>query len=87
MLAIAEGGVLVGEGADNPALPGQYMFGGYFDTSDYVPFADPEKTVAGNWGLYALANQMVYEEKEYQGLSLWGFFSRLPSTKHQLVSL
>lgn len=78
VLAIAEGGLLVGQEQDGPYLPGQYMLGGYFDTSDFPRFTDPDRTVAGNWGLYAIANQMVYEEQGDQGLSLWGFLTVAP---------
>ncbi|GHB29771.1 porin [Pseudovibrio japonicus] len=78
VLTVAEGELQVGQGEDSSYLPGQYRFGGYFDTSDYMRFSDPERIVAGNWGLYLLGNQMVYREQMDQGLSLWGFFSVAP---------
>ncbi|WP_208978691.1 carbohydrate porin [Pseudovibrio denitrificans] len=78
VLAIAEGGLLVGQESNGPYLPGRYMIGGYYDTSDYTSFVDPDDIIEGNWGLYFIANQMVYEEQEDQGLNVWGVFTLAP---------
>ncbi|SFK26284.1 porin, OprB family [Pseudovibrio ascidiaceicola] len=78
VLVIAEGGALVGQEKTSAYLPGRYMLGGYYDTSDYTPFTDANATEEGNWGLYFIANQMVYEEQADQGLNLWGLFTFAP---------
>ncbi|MES0870840.1 carbohydrate porin [Pseudovibrio sp. SCP19] len=78
VLAIAEGGLLVGQESNGPYLPGRYMIGGYYDTSDYTSFVDPDDIIEGNWGLYFIANQMVYEEQADQGLNIWGVFTLAP---------
>lgn len=78
VLTIAEGGVLIGQEKDSAYLPGHFSLGGYYDTSDYTPFDDSTETIDGNWGLYVIANQMVYEEQEGQGLNIWGLFTLAP---------
>lgn len=61
---------------DNNAngLPGQYLFGLIYDSSDYPKLSDPDQFVSDNFGFYAIAEQMVYREGgpgSTQGLTAW----------------
>jgi porin len=67
--------------------PGQYSLGGFFDSNRFASVAGGTATSNGNYGVYVMAQQMVYREEDtpgQQGLTLWGTASY--STK-QNVSL
>jgi porin len=61
-------------------LPGNYKIGGYYDTSDAAdlsaPLSGPPATVSGRWGVYALADQMLFREAPAsdRGLTAFGVF-------------
>ncbi|SDR33793.1 carbohydrate porin [Pseudovibrio sp. Tun.PSC04-5.I4] len=78
ILYMGQTGFFVGQEGTNSGLPGSYQLGGFYDSSDYRPFVDPSSTTAGNWGFYAIADQMVYREKEDQGLTLWSVVIATP---------
>lgn len=52
-------------------LPGSGSFGGYYESSKFQDLSDPAKTRRGNYGLYLLADQMIYkgEWPEFEGPS------------------
>lgn len=56
------------------SMPGQYSLGAYIDTSDYPFLNNPQLTRSENYGFYAIAQQMVYQEStgSDEGLTLWG---------------
>ena len=61
-------------------LPGNYKIGGYYDTSSATdlsaPLSGPPATMSGRWGLYALADQMLFRESpgSDRGLTAFGVF-------------
>ena len=68
-----------GEGASG--MRGTYRFGGYYDSNRYPTFRDPDTQRRGNWGVYLLADQIVYHEggrESRQGLALFGAFVAAP---------
>ncbi|WP_208979496.1 carbohydrate porin [Pseudovibrio axinellae] len=85
VLVIAEAGLRVGQENSGTGLPGRYLLGGYYDTSDYTPFIDAKAVREGNWGLYFIANQKVYEEYAEQGLNLWGVVTLAPQQAINLL--
>lgn len=75
------GFILVGEAGYTPniqeasgGLAGYYKIGAYYDTGDFNELAGDGNKQSGNYGFYAIADQMVYREPgtEDQGLALWG---------------
>jgi len=61
------------------ALPGHYKIGGYYDNSDAPNLGSPPSAptvLSGRWGIYLLADQMVYRETpgSDRGLTLFGVF-------------
>ena len=55
-------------------LPGRYVLGGVYDSSDYAYLSDSTRTKSGNYGVYAIAEQMLYREAGgdgNQGLTAW----------------
>jgi porin len=69
-------------------LPGDLRIGGYYDNSAApdlgAPVNGPEQLMSGRWGLYLLADQMIWREGEpssNRGLTLFaGFTYADPST-------
>jgi len=80
-LAMVELAYLRGQGEGSPSLPGTFRFGGYYDSNRYPTFDDPSVKRRGNWGLYLLADQVVYREGppgSGRGLALAGAFVVAP---------
>ena len=69
-------------------LPGDLRVGGYYDNSSVAdlgaPVNGPEQLMSGRWGLYVLADQMVWREggpSSNRGLTLFAAFTYAdPST-------
>ncbi len=81
VLSLAEIGFRPEAGTGNGNLPGRYALGGYYDSSDYDRLDDPTRQQSGNYGFYALAEQMVYQEPvgaPDQGLSVWASVTIAP---------
>lgn len=66
-------------------LPGKYKFGGYYD-SERVTNQETGDRVYGTWGLYVLAEQMLYaEDDDYtEGLSMFLALSYSPPSRNPL---
>ncbi|MEM9223694.1 MAG: carbohydrate porin [Pseudomonadota bacterium] len=80
VLGVAEIGYKPNSGDGATGLPGQYSLGAYFDTSNY-PFVDgSNRSRDGNYGFYAIAQQMIYQESagSGQGLTIWGTVNVAP---------
>lgn len=82
--SFGEGVILISEAGYTPGgsagLKGKYKIGAYYDTGEFNELADSENTREGNYGLYLIADQMVYREsgKESQGLTLWAATTYAP---------
>jgi porin len=78
VLVIAEVGYRLNQGKGATGLQGNVKVGGYYDSSRFESFSDPGDEPGderrGNYGLYALLDQMVYREGgpgSEQGLTPW----------------
>ena len=74
VLVIAEAGYRHNQEDGDTGLPGNVKIGGYYDTSEFESFSDPGDERKGNYGLYALLEQMAYREGgagSEQGLTPW----------------
>lgn len=74
-LSYFELGYLLNQGASNPGLEGSYKLGAYYHTGDFVDVYDSYLLAAGlpgplardyegNYGVYFLAEQQLYREKD-----------------------
>lgn len=84
---IGEIGYLHNQEQGATGLPGNYKIGGYYDSEDFTDLSDPAQEVAGNYGLYVLAEQMVYREGgagSRQGLTPLMAFTFAPSDRNTL---
>ncbi len=102
--SIYEMGCLVNHEKNSKSLPGSYKFGAWYHTgsfgdqladADHLSLADPASSGTpvfhqGNYGLYGMADQMVYREdaksKHPQGLGLFFTGGSAPNDRN-LVSL
>ena len=74
VLVFAEAGYRNSQEDGDTGLPGEVTFGGYYDSSEFESFSDPGDERKGNYGLYALLDQMAYREGgagSEQGLTPW----------------
>jgi porin len=80
VILISEIGYTPGSSDGSSRLKGEYKIGAYYDTGEFNELADSENTREGNYGLYLIADQMVYREpgKESQGLTLWAAVTYAP---------
>lgn len=83
VLALTEVGYTPNTDTDAGGLPGHYAIGAFFDTSEYAFLNDPSRSRSGNFGIYAIAQQMVFREAagSDQGLTLWGSVNMVPDQK------
>lgn len=81
VLTLVEIGLTPNQSDTASGLPGRYVIGGVFDSSDYETFDDSDDTKSGNYGFYAIAEQMVYRDGgpgSSQGLTLWAGITSVP---------
>jgi porin len=65
-------------------LPGQYSFGGYYDSNRFSSLSKPDSTQSGNYSIYGLFQQMIYRDGEAgssKGLTVWGATVVAPKSK------
>jgi porin len=78
--------------SDGKDLPGSYKVGGYYHTDDFLDINTYFSTGSvvnhsGNWGIYTLAEQMVYRERDNndpaaQGLTVFGRAAMAPDDRN-----
>jgi porin len=60
---------------DDKGLPGQYSFGGFYDSNRLSSLSTPNATESGTYSIYGLFQQMVYRDggaSSQKGLTVWG---------------
>jgi porin len=75
VLSVAQVNYLVNHAVGDSGLPGQYSFGGYYDSNRFSSLSKPDFTQSGNYSIYGLFQQMVYRDGEAgssKGLTVWG---------------
>ena len=90
VLVLAEVGYKVNQGDKAKGLPGRYSLLGIHDTSDFPRLDDPDVEEAGNYGLAAIVEQMVYKEGgpgSTQGLTAWATVSLSPQEEINTLPL
>jgi porin len=60
---------------DDKGLPGQYSFGGFYNSNRFDSLKNPGTTKSGLYSIYGLFQQMIYRDGEtgsQKGLTVWG---------------
>ena len=81
VLYLAEVGITTNQSDNATGLPGTFVIGAVYDSSDFAKLADDSQTESGNYGFYAIAEQMVYREGgpgTDQGLTAWATIASSP---------
>jgi porin len=81
VLALAEAGYQRNQADGDTGLPGNLTIGGYYDSSDFESFSDPDDEREGAYGLYVLLDQMAYRggaPGSGQGLTPWAALTFAP---------
>ena len=88
-LAMAEFAYLHNQGEGAGGMPGTYRFGGYYDSNRYPTFTDPQTFRRGNWGVYLLADQIIYRDgpESQRALALFGALVAAPRQSINTIPL
>jgi porin len=87
-LSVAQINYLVNHAASDSGLPGQYSFGGYYDSNKFGSLSRPHSTESGTYSIYALFQQMVNRDGEadsLKGLTVWGATVLAPKSKVNIM--
>ena len=60
---------------DDKGVPGQYSFGGFYDSNRFASLNNPNSTKSGLYSIYGMFQQMIYRDGEagsQKGLTVWG---------------
>jgi len=60
-LAIAQLTYKHNQNREDNGLPGSTCFGGYYESSKFTDIVNPNEVYSGNYGLYLIADQMIYK--------------------------
>ena len=73
--SVAQVDYLLHQARGDAGVPGQYSLGGFYDSDTFSSLSEPDRTVTGNYGVYAMFQQMVYRDggaDSQRGLTVWG---------------
>jgi porin len=74
VLSVVQVSYLVNHAASDIGLPGQYSFGGFYDSNKFTSLNNPNSTKSGNYSIYGMFQQMVYRNGgtgSPKGLTVW----------------
>ncbi len=88
-MTIYEAGYSVGGNENGPILPGTYKVGAWYHTADFddvIDTDDGDNPIRhnGDHGVYFIADQMVYREKEDEGLGLFFQIGGAPDNRNEV---
>ncbi|MEM1130097.1 MAG: carbohydrate porin [Pseudomonadota bacterium] len=90
VLSVLEAGLTPNQVAGSRGLPGRYVVGGVFDSSEYETLTNRNRTKSGNHAFYLMGEQMVYRAPlpgDPRGLSLWGAVTVAPDEEINTLPL
>jgi porin len=82
-LSVVQLNYLVNHAARDTGLPGQYSFGGYYDSNRFSSLRIPNSTESGTYSVYGMFQQMVYRDGEagsQKGVTIWGETALAPKS-------
>ncbi len=74
---------LFNEAPGDTGLPGQYSFGGFYDSNRFSSLSNPNATKSGTYSIYGMFQQMVYRDGgagSQKGLTVWGETALAPKS-------
>jgi porin len=73
-LSVVQINYLFNHAPEDTGLPGQYSFGGFYDSNKFTSLANANVSEGGTYSIYAQFQQMVYRDGEaasQKGLTVW----------------
>jgi len=87
-LSVVQLNYLVNHAATDTGLPGQYSFGGYYDSNRFSSLRIPNSTESGTYSVYGMFQQIVYRDGEagsQRGLTVWGETALAPKSSVNIM--
>jgi porin len=75
VLSIVQLSYFLNHASDDRGLPGQYSFGGFYDSNRFTNLRSPDSTKTGLYSIYGMFQQMIYRDGDVgsqKGLTIWG---------------
>lgn len=75
VLTLVQVNYFLNHAPDDKGLPGQYSFGGFYDSNRFASLNNPSSTKSGLYSVYGMFQQMVYRAGaagSQKGLTVWG---------------
>jgi porin len=75
VLSIVQLSYFLNHASDDRGLPGQYSFGGFYDSNRFTNLRSPDSTKTGLYSIYGMFQQMIYRDGDagsQKGLTIWG---------------
>jgi porin len=88
VLSVVQVNYFLNHDPDDKGLPGQYSFGGFYDSNRFISLKNPGSTKIGLFTIYGLFQQMVYRDGEAgseKGLTVWGEAAIAPRSTVSLM--
>jgi porin len=83
VLSVFQLSYLLNHAPGDAGMPGQYSFGGYYDSNKFSDLRNANSTKSGIYSIYGMFQQMVYREggpANQKGLTIWGETALAPKS-------
>lgn len=83
-LSVIQVNYLFNHASQDTGLPGQYSFGGFYDSNRFNSLSNPTMTESGTYSIYGMFQQMVYRDggaDSQKGLTVWGETAIAPKSR------
>jgi porin len=73
-LSVVQVNYLFNDAPGDTGLPGQYSFGGFYDSNRFTSLSNPNSSKSGIYSVYGMFQQMVYRDGgagSQKGLTVW----------------
>ena len=75
VLGVIQVSYFLNHAPDDKGVPGQYSFGGFYNSNRFANLNNPNSTKSGLYSIYGMFQQMVYRDGgagSQKGLTVWG---------------
>jgi porin len=82
-LSVVQVTYLLNQAADDAGLPGQFTFGGFYDSNRFASLNGAKAAESGTYSVYGMFQQMVYRDggpASQKGLTVWGKIAIAPKS-------
>ena len=82
-LSVVQLNYLLNDAPGDTGLPGQYSFGGFYDSNRFTSLSNPNVAKSGTYSIYGMFQQMVYRDGgagSQKGLTVWAETALAPKS-------